>query len=266
MEILYPVLILTGLALVFAITIDICSKKLAVKEDPRVEAVNKLLAGANCGACGKAGCGDYAKCLVEGSATLAECNATAKENKAKIAQIIGGDGELGEETIVVVACCGGNDCLNKYSYQGYGNCSSVEILAGGSKACSVGCIGNRDCSKTCAYDAIKVKDGVAHIIQSRCTQCGACIGHCPKGVVKRIPANAVYYVACSSCDKGKLVRAVCKNGCIGCGLCAKFCPSGAITMENNLPKFDYSKCTACGLCMQKCPSNTIKCINDQKYK
>ena len=81
--------------------------------------------------------------------------------------------------------------------------------------------------------------------------------------MKRIPATAKYYVACSSQEKGKDVRAVCNRGCLGCGLCAKNCPSSAITMRNNLPIIDYTKCTNCGLCASKCPA---KCILECKPK
>ena len=38
-----------------------------VEEDPRVGEVLGVLPGANCGACGYAGCADYAKAIVEGA-------------------------------------------------------------------------------------------------------------------------------------------------------------------------------------------------------
>ena len=88
MEIVFPVLILTVIAIVFGIAIAYCSKKFAVKEDPRIESVNDLLAGANCGACGKAGCADFAKAVVEGTAKLGDCSVTSKENKEKIPAIL----------------------------------------------------------------------------------------------------------------------------------------------------------------------------------
>ncbi len=257
MEIVFPVLILTVIAIVFGVAIAYCSKKFAVKEDPRIESVNDLLAGANCGACGKAGCADFAKAVVEGTAKLGDCSVTSKENKEKILAVLGGEGVVDEETIVVCACNGGNACADKYSYQGYGDCASVELLAGGRKACPVGCMGMGTCVNACAYHAVEIREGVAFVNQQNCIQCGACIRNCPKKLMKRIPKDATYYVACSNTDRGKDVRAVCKNGCIGCGLCAKACPVGAIKMVNNLPQFDYNLCTACGLCAEKCPAKVI---------
>jgi Na+-translocating ferredoxin:NAD+ oxidoreductase RNF subunit RnfB len=54
--ILTSVAVLGGVALTFAILIALANKKLKVWEDPRIDAVNDLLPGSNCGACGSAGC------------------------------------------------------------------------------------------------------------------------------------------------------------------------------------------------------------------
>ena len=262
LDILLPVIILTGIAVLFGILIAVCSIKFQVKTDERIEEIEMLLSGANCGACGYAGCADFARALVEGKADLSSCNATSKDNKKKILGFLDG-GEVGEETIVVCACVGGHSCKDKYDYQGYGDCASQELLSGGRKACYMGCIGMSRCVNLCPSHAIDIKKGVAIINQDKCTQCGVCILQCPKKIMKRIPATAKYYVACSSQEKGKDVRAVCKRGCLGCGLCGKNCPSGAITMRNNLPIIDYTKCTNCGLCASKCPA---KCILECKPK
>ena len=64
LDILIPVLILTGIAIVFGILIAVCSIKFQVKTDERIEEIEMLLSGANCGACGYAGCQDFAKALV----------------------------------------------------------------------------------------------------------------------------------------------------------------------------------------------------------
>ena len=54
--------IMAVLAVVFALLIVIVGKIMTVdNEDERLSDVKKLLAGANCGGCGKAGCDDFAK-------------------------------------------------------------------------------------------------------------------------------------------------------------------------------------------------------------
>lgn len=257
-QILIPAAILGVLAVIFAVLLAYLSKKLAVARDERIDEVNKNLAGANCGGCGFAGCEAFAKAVVEGKADLSMCSATSKEKKDVIAQILGIAND-GEEQILIVACRGGNNCENKYDYQGYGDCRSMELLAGGRKACPVGCMGMGSCTTVCPTHAVDIvgSDGFASIDVSRCVKCKQCLKTCPKGLIKLIPATAKVYVACSSHDKGKDVRTYCKNGCIGCGLCSKVCPHGAIEIKNNLAEIDYSKCTGCGLCAEKCP---VKCI------
>ncbi|HOK81903.1 MAG TPA: RnfABCDGE type electron transport complex subunit B [Clostridia bacterium] len=261
MDILLPVVILTSLATVFAVVIVFVNKKLAVQDDPKVEEILSLLPSANCGVCGKAGCADLARSLVEGKAKIEDCPSCSAQSKAKIAKILGGDIAKFEDTLVICACCGGNACDDKYEYQGYGDCASIELIAGGRKACSNGCIGQGKCNRLCPYDAIQIIDGVAYIDNtedSKCRQCGICITNCPKKIMKRIPAKAEIYIACSSCYKGKDVRSMCKKGCIACGLCAKICPQSAITMKGNLPIIDYDKCNACGDCLAKCPTKVIR--------
>ena len=76
-DILLPVLILTGIAVLFGILIAVCSIKFEVKTDERIEEIEMLLSGANCGACGYAGCADFAKALVEGRAQISSCNSTS---------------------------------------------------------------------------------------------------------------------------------------------------------------------------------------------
>lgn len=256
-EILYPVIILTGIAIAFSILIAIFSKKFAVKKDIQVEAVGNLLAGANCGACGYAGCEDFARALVKGEAKVSGCNATNKENKKKISALLGSDSS-DEETVVVCGCVGGILCEDKYEYQGYGDCVSVELLSGGRKSCPTGCIGMSTCVSNCPVHAIDIIKGVARINQDKCIHCGVCILHCPKTLMKRIPKKAKYFIACSCHLVGKDVRINCKAGCIGCGICAKVCPEGAITLVDNLPVFDYDKCVGCGICAEKCPAKCIK--------
>lgn len=250
--------ILLAIALVFGIVLVICSNVFAVKKDERVGQVEKLLANSNCGGCGRAGCAQFAEALVKGEAKLSDCKATPSANKEKIAELLGG-GDIGEETVAVVHCNGGNACYNKYDYQGYGNCASCELIAGGVKACPVGCIGKKTCADVCPHYAIDLGDGGYSVVdKEKCISCGVCIDNCPKHIIGRIPKSAKVFIACSNHGKGKEVMELCKNGCIACGICAKNCPEGAITMKDGIPEIDYKKCTGCLTCVHKCPRHCIK--------
>ena len=45
----------------------------SVKSDDRIEKITELLPGANCGGCGYAGCGDFARAIVEQGVDVASC-------------------------------------------------------------------------------------------------------------------------------------------------------------------------------------------------
>ena len=80
MDILWAVLLMAGLAVILALLIVLFSHIFHVEEDPRIDAVAKLLPGANCGACGKAGCHDLAEALVSGEVKkVSACRAGKKD-------------------------------------------------------------------------------------------------------------------------------------------------------------------------------------------
>ena len=63
--ILSAVIVLGCIALVAAVILYVCSKKFAVKEDPRIAQVTEVLPGANCGGCGFPGCSGMADAVVK---------------------------------------------------------------------------------------------------------------------------------------------------------------------------------------------------------
>ena len=62
---LIAVIVLGAIALVAAAVLFVCSKKFAVKEDPRIAQVSAVLPQANCGGCGFPGCSGMADALVK---------------------------------------------------------------------------------------------------------------------------------------------------------------------------------------------------------
>ncbi len=257
-DILIVVAIMLVIAVVFGFLIMVVSKKFAVPVDEREEEVLGCLAGANCGGCGKAGCSALAKAIVEGKSEIDDCPVTDKENKEKIAKVLGIDYSGGGAKKYVVLCNGGEKAKDKNDYLGVGDCVHENMILGGKKKCSTACLGDGTCSIVCKNGAIKVENGVAVIDQALCIKCGLCAKNCPKLVITTIPDTAKVYVACSTNCRGKEVIDACSNGCIGCGICAKNCPTSAITMINNLPHIDYEKCVSCGHCADKCPRKCIK--------
>ena len=259
--------IIVGVSLVLGVLILLISKFCQVKEDPRIKEIEDCLAGANCGACGFPGCSGFAKALVEGTATLANCGQTPKDKRIEISNILGVavDGDT-EPTVAVVACCGGNKCQDKYAYQGYGDCVSQNLLAGGRKACEVGCMGSGSCVDACPYNSIECREGYAHIDPDLCRSCGVCIRTCPKRLIKRVPSSAKVYIACSTECRGKDVMSKCQAGCIACGKCERSCPTQAIHLVNNVPIIDYSKCISCGKCLEGCPRQCIKYLHPERVK
>ena len=88
--ILLSVLIVSAIGLLAGLGLAVASIVMAVPVDEKAEALEAVLPGANCGACGFSGCAGYAKALSEGKTReTALCapggNAAAKE----IAAILG---------------------------------------------------------------------------------------------------------------------------------------------------------------------------------
>ena len=60
MPILTAIIVLGGIGILGAVILYAVSKRFFVKEDPRIELIEQLLPGANCGSCGRSGCHDFA--------------------------------------------------------------------------------------------------------------------------------------------------------------------------------------------------------------
>lgn len=261
MEIFVAVLILGILGTIMGGFLAFAAKKFEVKLEPKIEELNSVLPGINCGACGYPGCGGYAKAIYNGEAPINYCSPGGEGVQHKIAQIMGLEVlEMGAKKTARIMCKGDNTKTNKkYIFDvETKTCANASLYFSGDKSCSYGCMGYGDCERVCPYDAIYInKKGIAVVDEKKCTACGKCIEHCPKHIIKIIPYSNKFAVFCSSKDKGTIARKLCTVSCIGCGICLRNCPVEAITMENNLAVIDGEKCINCGICELKCPTNAI---------
>ena len=257
--VLIAVLILGGIGLVCALVLVLASRFMSVPVDEKFPAIRACLPGANCGACGYAGCDGYANALAAGEEEKTnKCIAGGQEVARAVAETMGLAFEAVVEVNAFVHCRG--DCLNtqkRTEFQGARSCAAAKLLFGSDGACHYGCIGYGDCASVCPENAINIINGIAHINDIRCMGCGACARTCPQGIIEVLPKEFEVEVSCSNHDRGPAVKKACTAGCIGCTLCAKKCPAGAITMVNNLPEIDHDKCTGCGTCASVCPQKVI---------
>jgi len=66
MDVIYPFFVLGVLGILLGIVLSLANQYLAVKEDPRIDDVEKLLPNYNCGACGTPGCRAFATAILNG--------------------------------------------------------------------------------------------------------------------------------------------------------------------------------------------------------
>jgi H+/Na+-translocating ferredoxin:NAD+ oxidoreductase subunit B len=252
--------VLAGLGLVFGVLLAVIAARFIVKTDPKVDQVRETLPGANCGACGFAGCMGYAEAVVGNPDVAVSLCAPGKSAVAeKIAVITGKKAEKVDPKIARVFCQGGTSrSQRKFIYTGVQDCTAAMLAAGGDKSCEFGCLGHGTCMRACPFDAITMSpDNLPQINPAKCTACGKCVAACPKQVIELAKAAKAVVISCHSRDKGVDVKKKCQVGCIACGICVRTCPVDAIAIDNNLARIDHAKCIVCGLCVKKCPTNAI---------
>ena len=266
-EILIAIGILGGLGLIFGLVLAAASKIFYVETDPRLDALNDTLPGANCGGCGYAGCAGYAEAVLKGEAPIGACASGGNECAQAMSAIMGIQAEALKRKVAFVRCSGYRRVASdgkeqgarlKAQYEGFKDCMAASKVGGnGPIACKYGCLGFGSCVKACQYDALSIVDGVALVDKEKCVGCTACAKACPRGVITFVEYEKQVFIPCNSHAKGAVTVRGCSQGCIGCGLCAKICEQKAISLDQNLAVIDYSKCVSCGLCATVCPKKLI---------
>ena len=261
---LFTVAVMGCLGLIGALVLYLTAKKFKVEEDPRIDTVEGLLPGANCGACGCKGCRDFAsECVKRGKLDGLNCPGAGADGMSRIAAVLGVASVETMRTVAVLKCNG--SCAARpavYDYDGARSCAVMDAVGCGTGGCSYGCLGCGDCVSVCRFGALHIDEstGLPVVHSDACTGCGVCVGECPRHLIELRPAgrrDRRVWVACSSRDKGAVARKICSAACIGCGKCAKTCPFGAIDIADNLSYINPDTCKACGKCVDVCPTGAI---------
>lgn len=260
--ILYPFIAISTLGILFGIGLAIAGRLLAVKKDEKLLSIEGILPGINCGACGFAGCASYAEAIAQENAELTKCAPGGAETAKALASIMGMEIVVSDEKKVTQVHCRGSAAKvqYKYDYRGIGDCNALFMMGEGNKQCRYGCLALGSCIKVCPVDAISYDtEGCVWVDRNMCISCGKCIDACPTGVMKFIPYDADFLVACNSKDKGAITKKYCEVGCIGCKLCEKKSPDGGYIIDGFLAHIDYQvkgeRQEGCDACPQKCILN-----------
>lgn len=258
--------IMLGIGTFFGVVLALADRFLKTWEDPRIDVIEEMLPGANCGACGQPGCRGFATSLVAEESTPGQCTVAAPEGIEAVAAFLGVEAGFREKVVARLHCAGGKSAVTQLAdYHGMSSCRAAFVVNGGGKACPWGCLGLGDCARACDFDAIHMNDESLPVVSvDNCTACNDCVEICPLDLFTLQPLSEKVVVQCSSPMTGDPARAICRVACDGCGLCAIDAEPDAIEMRSGLPLIRNAKGTAAS-CTRRCPTGAIAWVEGDQF-
>ena len=156
--IILSIIVLGIIGIVGAAVLFVVARRFHVQEDPRIDEVEALLPGANCGGCGRSGCRDFAAaCVCADTLDGLNCPSSSTETMKKIGEIVGLAAVAAKPKIAVIKCNGTCDLRPSLArFEGAPTCSVLASLGTGESACPSGCLGCGDCVTACPWGAMRM--------------------------------------------------------------------------------------------------------------
>jgi Na+-translocating ferredoxin:NAD+ oxidoreductase RNF subunit RnfB len=262
-------LIMAGLGLAFGTILALAYRFLKVQEDPRIEEVEGMLPGSNCGACGEPGCRALAEKIVSGAVAPSKCTVSSPSGIEAIADFLGIEAGEQEKVVARLHCAGGTGrAFRVASYEGFESCRGAHLVGGGGLECTWGCLGLADCAEACTFDAIEMNAlKLPQVDPDLCTACGDCVDACPRDLFDLMPVSHRLVVQCRAPLAADEARRVCQVACDACAKCAADAAPGLIRMESNLPVVDYAAAQgpAAPSATWRCPTGAIRWVEWEQF-
>lgn len=236
MEILTSFLVSFILALLLGLALAFSSRALKVEKDKRLEELESVLPGANCGSCGFPGCSGYAKAVFDMTSRPGLCLPGGDEVSKKMSSIMGIESVKKEKMTAYVFCSATcEDVKSEYEYEGIKDCRAASLLFSGPGMCKEGCLRFGSCLSSCPSKAIgRDENGRIVVDKEKCTGCGVCTKVCPTGAIKLVKSSDEYEVRCNSHLSGAKKNKICTKACIGCKICENKVSSSPFKVDSFL--------------------------------
>jgi electron transport complex protein RnfB len=163
---LAAILAISGLALVFGLSLGYAAIRFRVEGDPLVDKIDALLPQTQCGQCGFPGCRPYATAIANGEADINQCPPG------------------GEVTILALADLLDRDPKPLNPENGEIKPKMLAVID------EQRCIGCTLCIQACPVDAIVGAAKQMHtVIAAECTGCDLCRPPCPVDCIDMVPVQ-----------------------------------------------------------------------------